>query len=117
MSQLRSSDHLQVILSLVKSVIIIQLHIIFVETWTNYLGICHVNSDPPTPIVASNSGHVQRYVALNLSSSMDVLANASQFVESHVVEVVQHNSRRFQNEILGSGQMSQMQMLFVMLCT
>ena len=35
---------------------------------------------------------------------MDVLANASQFVESHVAEVVQHNSRRFQNEIMASGQ-------------
>ena len=35
---------------------------------------------------------------------MDVSANASQFVEFHVVEVVQHNSRRFQNEIMCSGQ-------------
>ena len=35
---------------------------------------------------------------------MNVSTNASQFVESHVVEVVQHNSRRFQNEIMASGQ-------------
>ena len=41
---------------------------------------------------------------LNLSSSMDVSANASHDVESHVVEVVQHNSRRFQKEIMASGQ-------------
>ena len=56
------------------------------------------------PIVASNSGHVQRHVALNLSSSMDVSANASHDVESHVAEVVQHNSRQFQNKIMASGQ-------------
>ena len=68
------------------------------------MGVCRVNSDPPTPIVTSNSRHVQRNVALNLSSSMDVSANASQFVESHVAEVVQYNSRRFQNEIMASGQ-------------
>ena len=80
-------------LSLVKNVIIIQLHIIIVETWTHYLGLCRVNNDPPTPIVASNSGHVQRNVALNMSLSMDVSTNASQFVESHMAEVVQHNSR------------------------
>ena len=36
---------------------------------------------------------------------MDVSANASQFVESYGVEVVQHNSRRFQNEIMANGQM------------
>ena len=35
---------------------------------------------------------------------MDVSANASQFVESHVPEVVQQNSMQFQNEIMGSGQ-------------
>ena len=35
---------------------------------------------------------------------MDVSANVSQFVESHVAEVVQHNSRRFQNKIMASGQ-------------
>ena len=35
---------------------------------------------------------------------MDVPANASHDVESHVAEVVQHNSRRFQNEIMASGQ-------------
>ena len=35
---------------------------------------------------------------------MDVLANASHDVESHVSEVVQHNSRRFQNEMLASCQ-------------
>ena len=68
------------------------------------MGVCRVNSDPPTPIVASNSGHVQRNVALNLSSSMDVLENASHDVESHVAEVVQHNSRRFQKKIMASGQ-------------
>ena len=69
------------------------------------MGVCRVNSDPPTPIVASNFGHVQRNVALNMSSSIDISANALQFVESHVAEVVQHNSRRFQNEIMVSGQM------------
>ena len=68
------------------------------------MGVCRVNSEPPTPIVASNSGHVQRNVALNLSSSMDVSANASHGVQSHVAEVVQHNSRRFQNEIMASGE-------------
>ena len=55
------------------------------------------------PIVASNSGHVQGNVALNLSLFMDILANASQSVETHVAEVVKHNSRRFQNEIMASG--------------
>ena len=35
---------------------------------------------------------------------MDVSANVSHDIESHVVEVVQHNSRRFQNEIMASGQ-------------
>ena len=35
---------------------------------------------------------------------MDALANASHDVESYVAEVVQHNSRRFQNEIMASGQ-------------
>ena len=69
------------------------------------MGVCRVNNDPPTPIVASNSRHIQRNVALNLSLSMDISAKDSQFVESHVVEVVQHNSRRFQNEIMDSGQM------------
>ena len=36
---------------------------------------------------------------------MDVSANASQFCEIHgpKADVVQHNSRRFQNEIMGSG--------------
>ena len=36
---------------------------------------------------------------------MDVSANASQFCEVHGSEsdVVQHNSRRFQNEIMGNG--------------
>ena len=70
----------------------------------HYFYVCHFNSDPPTLIVASNSGHVQRNVPLNLNSSMDVLENASQFVESHGAEVVQHNSREFQNEIIASGQ-------------
>ena len=68
------------------------------------MGVCRVNSDPPTPIIASNFGHVQKNVALNLSSSMDVSANASHDVESHVVEVIQHNSRKFQNQIMASGQ-------------
>ena len=38
--------------------------------------------------------------------SMDISANASQFCEIYRPEsdVVQHNSRRFQNEIMGSGQ-------------
>ena len=62
--------------------------------------VCLVSSDPPTPNVASNSGVVPSI--LNLS--MDVLANGSQFFEIHGPEgdVVQHNSRRFQNEIMGS---------------
>ena len=33
------------------------------------------------------------------------------------VDVVQHNSRRFQNEIMANGKTSQMRMHFVMLCT
>ena len=56
------------------------------------------------PIVASNYGHFQRNVAINPSSSMDISTNASHDVESHVAEVVQHDSRRFQNEIMASGQ-------------
>ena len=35
---------------------------------------------------------------------MEISENASQFVESLGVEVVQHNSRRFQNENMASGQ-------------
>ena len=35
---------------------------------------------------------------------MDISTNASHDVESHVAEVVQHDSRRFQNEIMASGQ-------------
>ena len=75
MSQLRSSHHLQGILSLVKHVIIIQLHIIFTKTWTHSFSICLVTSDPPTLIVASNSRQVQRVVPLNLNLSMDVYIN------------------------------------------
>ena len=63
--------------------------------------VCLVSRDPPTPNVASN----YRVVPLDLNLSMDVSANASQFCEIHRPEgdVVQHNSRRFQNEIMGSG--------------
>ena len=35
---------------------------------------------------------------------MDVSENASHDFESHVAEVVQHNSRRFQNKIMANGQ-------------
>ena len=104
MSWLRSSHHLQGILSLVKHVIIKQLHIIFSEIWTHSFCICCINNDLPMPIVASNSRNIQRNELLNLNLSMDILANASQFVESHGAkdDVVQHNSRRFQNEIMAS---------------
>ena len=86
--------------------IIIKLHIIFVKIWTNSFCIYCVNSDPPTPIVASNSGHIQRNESLNMNLSIDILENASQFVESHgpKADVVQHNSRQFQNEIMASRQ-------------
>ena len=92
MSRLRSSNHLQGILSLVKHVIIIQLHIIFSKTWnTQSFLVCSVSSDPLTPNIASNS----RVVTLDLNLSMDISTNVSQFFEIHGSEgdVVQYNSR------------------------